>query len=64
MRVKLQEPRSKGDEMTGRAMRVAALLLSAFIVGSCQSAPKRTVLLAPVGTNAAAIHHNWEGIHA
>ena len=50
--------------MTRRDMLVASLLVGAFVVSSCQSAPKRTVLPAPVGTNAAAIHHNGEGIHA
>ena len=50
--------------MTGRDMLWAALLLGACIVGSCQSAPKRTVLPTPVGMNAATIHHNGEGIHA
>lgn len=51
--------------MTGRDMLVATLFLGAFIVSSCQSAPKRTVLPAPVGTNAATtIHHNGERVHA
>ena len=50
--------------MTGRDMLVAALSLGDCIVSSCQSAPTRTVLPAPVGRNAATIHHISEEIHA
>jgi Flp pilus assembly protein TadD len=50
--------------MTHRVLLVVALLVGAFVVSSCQSTPKRMVLPAPAGTNAAAIHHNGEGIHA
>ncbi len=50
--------------MTHRGMLVVALLVGAFVVSSCQSAPKRTVLPAPVGTNSAAAGHNDEGVHA
>jgi len=43
---------------------VAALMAAALAGNGCQSAPKRTVLPAPAGTNTAAAHHNDEGIHA
>ena len=55
---------SKEDEVTGGDMLVAALSLGDCIVSGCQSAPTRTVLPAPVGTNAAAIYRNGERIHA
>ena len=42
--------------MTGSDMLVTALSLGACIVGSCKSAPKRTVLPVPVGSNAVTIH--------
>ncbi len=43
---------------------VAALMAAALAGNGCQSAPKRTVLPAPAGTNTAAAHHNDEGMQA
>lgn len=40
------------------------MLVGVFVASGCQSAPKRTVLPAPAAANAAAVHHNDEGIQA
>ncbi|MBA0915760.1 MAG: tetratricopeptide repeat protein [Nitrospira sp.] len=40
------------------------VLLGAFIGSGCQSIPKRMILPAPAGTNAAAARHHDEGTHA
>ena len=41
------------------------VVLAGMLIGSgCQSAPKRMILPAPAGTNAAAARHNDEGLQA
>jgi tetratricopeptide (TPR) repeat protein len=41
------------------------VVLTGMLMGSgCQSGPKRMILPAPAGTNAAAARHNDEGVHA
>lgn len=50
--------------MRGRGVTAVVVLVGAMVSLGCQSTPKRTVLAAPAGTNAAASRHNDEGIHA
>lgn len=50
--------------MIERGLLVIAVSAGLFVGVGCQSAPKQMVLPAPVGTNAAAIRHNDEGIRA
>ena len=50
--------------MTGREVLVVVVLVGAMVGLGCQSTPKRTVLAAPAGTNAAAARHNDEGLQA
>lgn len=50
--------------MTGRTVLTVFVLVGAMIGVGCQSVPKPTVLPAPSGTNATALHHNDEGIQA
>ena len=50
--------------MIGRGVFAVLVLVGAMVGLGCQSTPKRTVLAAPAGTNAAAARHNEEGIHA
>jgi tetratricopeptide (TPR) repeat protein len=50
--------------MTGRCVFAVVVMVGAMVNLGCQSTPKRTVLAAPAGTNAAASRHNDEGIQA
>lgn len=50
--------------MTYREIVVTAMAGLTLLGLGCQSAPKRTVLYAPGGTNASASRHNDEGIQA
>jgi len=50
--------------MMGRGVLAVVVLIGAMVGIGCQSTPKRTVLAAPAGTNAAAARHNDEGIQA
>lgn len=47
-------------------LQVLLFVVAASAIGGCTSAPKskQTLLPAPAGTNAAAAHHNDEGIQA
>lgn len=45
-------------------LMIIMVLVGVFIGSGCQSTPKRMVLPAPAGTNAAAARHHGEGIHA
>lgn len=50
--------------MQRAALLMIAIVAGVFVASGCQSAPKRTVLPAPAGTNASASRHNDEGIQA
>lgn len=50
--------------MSNRTIVFIAILVVNVLTQGCQSAPKRTVLAAPAGTNAAAGRHNDEGMQA
>lgn len=50
--------------MVHRRIVMLAVLVGIMVDSGCQSAPKQTLLPAPPGTNASAVHHNAEGIHA